>query len=228
MMLTKTRGIIFKFIRYRESSIIATVFTEQLGIKSYLVNSVRTRKPTYSISFFQPLTLLEMVVYNKENVNLNRVSEIRCENQFRSIPFNHNKSAIALFLSEMMYKVIKHESHPEDIFRFVHDSVLSLDHLEKGFENFHLQFLLKLTRYLGFYPESGIEINSQLFQERNSSPSEIDALLNNSYEENLGGLSNHQRIQLLDQIIDFYRLHVENLGEINSYRILREVLHSNQ
>ena len=110
-MLHKTRGIVIKFIKYRESSIIATVLTEKLGVQSYLVNSVRTKKPIYSISFFQPLTLLDMVVYHKENANLNRVSEIRCENQFGSIPFNHNKSAIALFLSEVMYKVIKEQGY---------------------------------------------------------------------------------------------------------------------
>jgi DNA repair protein RecO (recombination protein O) len=224
-MLYKTRGIVFKFIKYRESSIIATILTEKLGVQSYIVNSVRTKKPSHSISHFQPLTLLDMVVYNKENATLNRVSEIRCEYQFQSIPYQHSKSAIALFLSEVMYKVIKHESHPDDIFQFVHDSVLSLDHLDSGYENFHLQFLLKLTRYLGFYPESGIEINSQLTHKADNISLEIDTLLNNSYDFKIGKVSNSERIQLLDHILDFYHLHIENLGEINSYRILREVLH---
>lgn len=225
-MLHKTRGIVFKFIKYRESSIIATIFTEKLGIQSYVVNSVRTKKPKYSVALFQPLTLLDMVVYQKENANLNRISEIRCENQFRSIPYLHNKSAIALFLSEVMYKVIKHESHPEEVFQFVHDSVLSLDHLEMGYENFHLQFLLKLTRYLGFYPESGLEMKSQLVNEKNAKSIEIDDLLIKNYNEKMGGLNSKSRVLILDQILDFYGLHIEQMGVINSYKILKEVLHN--
>lgn len=223
-MLHKTKGIVFKFIKYRESSIISTVLTETFGVQSYIINSVRTKKPKHSIALFQPLTLLDMVVYYKESANLHRISEIQCENQFHSIPYDHSKSAIALFLSEVLYKAIKHESHPEGVFQFIHNSILSLDHQEEGFENFHLQFLLKLTRYLGFYPESGLELGTQLLNAGGES-SNIDVLLKMNYNLKIPGLTSDDRIQILDQILDFYRLHIENIGEINSYRILREVLH---
>ena len=223
-MLHKTKGIVFKFIKYRESSIITTVLTESLGIQSYIINSVRTKKPHYSIALFQPLTLLDMVVYYKEGANLNRISEIQCENQFRSIPYDHNKSAIALFLSEVLYKAIKHESHPEGVFQFIHNSILSLDHLETGYENFHLQFLLKLTRYLGFDPESGLELRTQVLNAGEDSSTNIDDLLTENYNLKISGLTSAARSMILDQILDFYRLHIENFGEIHSYRILREVL----
>jgi DNA repair protein RecO (recombination protein O) len=167
-----------------------------------------------------------MVVYYKEAANLNRISEIQCENQFRSVPYDHNKSAIALFLSEVLFRAIKHESHPEGVFQFIYSSILSLDHLESGYENFHLQFLLKLTRYLGFFPESGLELKSQVLSVEEEPSADIDNLLTKNYDDKIQGLSGDTRILLLDQILDFYRLHIENLGEINSYRILRDVLHN--
>ncbi|MCZ6520402.1 MAG: recombination protein O N-terminal domain-containing protein [Bacteroidetes bacterium] len=225
-MLSKTKGIVFKYIKYRESSIIATILTENFGIQSYIINSVRSKKPRFSIALFQPLTLLDMVVYHKENATLNRVSELRCEHHFASIPYQHNKTAITLFLSEVLYKAIRLESHPEGVFQFIYHSILSLDLLDQKFENFHLQFLLKLTRYLGFYPESGTELKSQLVHGDNSLESEIDSLINSNYDQFTVGLNSSLRITLLDHILDFYDLHIENLGNIYSYKILREVLHS--
>jgi len=223
-MLHKTRGVVFKFIKYRESSIIATVLTESYGVQSYIINSVRTKKPKYSVALFQPLTLLDMIVYYKESASLNRVSEIQCEHHYQSIPYHSSKSAITLFLSEVLYKAIRHESHPEGVFQFIHDSILSLDHLQSGFENFHLQFLLKLTRYLGFYPESGSEITTQLRSSNEKLSRQVDQMIENNYDEKVPGLSAQDRMDILDQTLDFYRLHVENLAKIHSYRILREVM----
>ncbi len=222
-MLCKTGGIVFKFIKYRETSVIATVFTESFGTQTYLVNNVRTKKPTIAIALFQPLTLLEMVVYHKENANMNRVSEIKCSDPFSSIPYNMQKSAIALFISEILYKAIRHESHPSELFHFIKASLLSFDNLGDNFENFHLQFLLKLTRYLGFYPESAIELQEQLIPGNLDSSEELDSFLINNYGKNVK-ITNEQRRNFLRSIIDYYRLHIESMGNINSYNILHEVI----
>ncbi|MCH8231438.1 MAG: DNA repair protein RecO [Bacteroidetes bacterium] len=222
-MLQKTGGIVFRYIRFKETSIITTILTQFYGIQSFIVNGVRSKKPKFSIALFQPLTLLEMVVYHKETSNLQRISEVRCANQYRSIPYNFKKSGIALFLSEMLYKVIRHESHPKEVFEFITTSLLSLDSLDEQFENFHLQFLLKLTRYLGFYPQTATELEEQLLHGDTILGKEIDFLLNNGYSDYIT-ITNEQRRALLENIIDFYRIHIEGIGKIHSYKILHEVI----
>ncbi len=222
-MLQKTGGIVFRYIRFKETSIIATIFTRSYGVQSFIINGVRTKKPKISIALFQPLTLLEMVVYHKETANLQRISEVRCVSQYVSIPYNFKKSGIALFLSEMLYKVIRHESHPQEVFEFITTSLLSLDSLDERFENFHLQFLLKLTRYLGFYPQTATVLKEQLLHGETALGKEIDFLLNNGYSDYLT-ITNEQRRILLENIIDFYRIHIEGIGQIHSYKILHEVI----
>jgi len=222
-MLYKTGGIVFKFIRFKETSIITTVFTEQFGVQSYIVNNVRTKRSRFSISLFQPLTILDMVVYHKENASLNRFSEIKCSDQYSDIYTNIKKSGIVLFLSEMIYKSIRHESHPTELFQFLKSSLLALDTMNIHYENFHLQFLLKLTQYLGFYPETGAVMKDQLLQGTSDKEEFIDHLLRASYNDYIQ-ISNASRLHILDNIIEYYKLHIDGLSTINSYKILHDVI----
>ncbi len=223
-MLHKTCGIVFKFIKFKETSIIATVFTEHFGIQSYIVNSVRTKKSKHSIALFQPLTLLDMVVYYKESASLNRISEIKCSEQYVEIHSNIKKSAIAMFLSEILYKCVRHESHPSELYHFISSSLLSLDSMKTQYGNFHLQFLLKLTRFLGFYPETALELKNQLLKGDSNLEEFIDHLLVASYIDYLE-ISNSTRLIILDNIIEYFKLHIDGLTTINSYKILHEVMH---
>ncbi len=222
-MLYKTGGIVFKYIRFKETSIITTVFTEQFGVQSYIVNSVRTKKSRFSISLFQPLTILDMVVYHKENASLNRFTEIKCSDQYSDIQTNIKKSGIVLFLSEMIYKSIRHESHPEELFQFLKSSLLALDTMNIQYENFHLQFLLKLTRYLGFYPETGAAMKNQLLQGTSELEEFIDHFLKATYYDYIK-ISNASRSLILENIIEYYKLHIDGLTTINSYKILHDVI----
>ncbi|RZK87478.1 MAG: DNA repair protein RecO, partial [Hymenobacter sp.] len=141
-MLIKTRGIVFSYLKYRETSIIARVYTEQRGVQSYLVNSVRKAKPPGRIALFQPLTLLELVAYvPRQGSDLTRLSEFRCSEPFRSLPYDVRKSSVALFLSEVLNKAVREEEENLSLFRFLHDSILAFDEQEVGTENFALLFL---------------------------------------------------------------------------------------
>jgi DNA repair protein RecO (recombination protein O) len=145
-MLIKTRGIVLSYLKYRESSIIARVYTEQRGVQSYLVNSVRRAKPPGRIALFQPLTLLELVAYvPRQGGSLTRLAEFRCAEQFRSLPYDVRKSSVALFLSEVLSKAVREEEENLPLFRFLHDSILAFDEQDVGIENFALLFLLHLT-----------------------------------------------------------------------------------
>jgi DNA repair protein RecO (recombination protein O) len=190
-------------------------------VQSYIVNGVRTKKSRFSISFFQPLTILDMVVYHKENASLNRFVEIKCSDQYSDIPTNIKKSGIVLFLSEMIYKSIRHESHPAELFQFLKSSLLALDAMNIHYENFHLQFLLKLTQYLGFYP--GAAMKNQLLLGTSELEEFIDHFLRATYYDYIK-ISNASRLLILENIIEYYKLHIDGLVTINSYKILHDVI----
>jgi DNA repair protein RecO (recombination protein O) len=229
-MLQKTRGIALSYIRYRETSIIARVYTEEFGLQSYIVNSVRTaRSKNNKIALFQPLTLLEMVVYNKHDRDLHRLSEIKTSHPFQSLPFEVSKSTIAMFVTEMLNKVLKEEASSPVLFRFLVDSVLFLEEARTNYENFHLTFLLKLSFFLGFGPESAREFENQLRE--NSYPflpdDEMDAALNSMLRLPYGTairISRAARNELLDALVAYYQIHIDTIGEVKSLPVLREVL----
>jgi DNA repair protein RecO (recombination protein O) len=230
-MLHKTRGIALGYIRYRETSIIAKVYTEQFGIQSYIVNGVRSSKSkTNRIALFQPLTLLDMVVYHKKKDDtVHRISEIKCYAPFGSVPYDVAKSSLALFMTEILGKTLREEEANEPLFEFLEHSVLYLDHAENGFENFHIQFLMQFASFLGFGIERMEELNEELRQnhypqlaDRVEEQASADLLLN-GYGVSVM-LDRKRRATILGKIIFFYKIHMDNLGEIRSLDVLKEVL----
>ncbi|MEJ8757872.1 DNA repair protein RecO [Pontibacter sp. H259] len=235
-MLIKTRGVVLNYIKYRETSIIARVYTEQLGLQSYIINSVRTQRKGSRIALFQPFTLLDMVVYTSRQGGLTRISEYKCSYPFVSIPFDIRKSSIVMFLSEVVSRTVKEEEENPPLFQFLYQAILAFDELEEGFENFHLVFLLQLGHHLGFGASSGKEIVEQVAFSANaqSATSAPTVLALQAYEEYFDELLNDParttipngrvRRELLSVLVRYYQLHVDKLGEIKSLAILSEVL----
>ncbi|UII22942.1 DNA repair protein RecO [Fulvivirga ligni] len=220
-MLHKTQGVVFKYFKYRDTSIIVKIFTREFGIQTYIVNGVRSKSARSRIALYQPLTLLDLVVYRKNGAEINRISEVKCNHPFQTLSTDIKKTSIAIFLAEILYKCVKEEEEDvSDLFDFIYHSIEMFDHINTGYENFHLQFLLKLARYLGF----GLDSPEEHFL--TVDPEELNilkTLVYNSYEEGIK-ISNAQRRALLDQIIRFYKVHVETLKEINSLQVLKEIL----
>ncbi|MEJ0055490.1 MAG: DNA repair protein RecO [Bacteroidota bacterium] len=156
-MLHKTRGIVFRFTKYGETSIIVSIFTEMFGLQSYIVNGVRTKSAKNKIALFQPLTLLDLVVYYRENADILRIKEVKVLYAYQTIHQDIRKSAIAMFLNEFINKAVKDQSHAGEICEFLTGSLVALDEIQSP-ENFHLVFVLKLSRYLGFGPQTNDEV----------------------------------------------------------------------
>lgn len=220
-MIFKTRGIVFRFTKFRETSIIVTIFTDQFGLQSYIVNGVRSKTAKNRIALYQPLTLLNLVVYHRENANIERIKEISCLYPYRSLMTDVKKSTLAMFVNELLNKTVKEESHAGEIFQFLYDSMVTLDGQQEGYENFHLIFMLKLAPYLGF----GVYNINQVMGGRITDPETegiMKVLLSADYRTPLR-ITNVQRRGLLDLLLRFYAEHIENLGEVKSVQVLREV-----
>lgn len=239
-MLHKTRGIVLKSTNYSESSVVTQVFTEKFGLQSYIVNGARKPKAKIGVTLFQPLSLLDMVVYQRENTSLQRISEARQAPHLQTIPYDIVKSTVVLFLNEMLYKSLRQQSADTPLFNYVFNAISWLDTLEKMPPDFHLFFLVKLSRYLGFNPappkpdQPFFDLKDGVFCHvlpnhplvlQHPYVSQLATLLTCSFEDLTAfRIPLADRRFLLGKIIDFYRLHIDNLGEIKSHEILEEVL----
>ncbi|HEX7016687.1 MAG TPA: DNA repair protein RecO [Cyclobacteriaceae bacterium] len=222
-MIAKTKGIVFRFTRFRESSIIVTILTEAFGIQSYIVNGVRSSKTTAGkMALYQPLTLLDMVVYHRDNANINRIREVKCPYPYHSVATDVRKSAIAMFVCEILNKTVREETAPGPLFDFIFNSLRVLETLEKNYENFHLLFLIKLSRHLGFGVYTAAQIGGTRPFDRETE-SVVESLLTASYDETIG-MTVSRRREILEALVAFFGEHIESLGEIRSVQVLREVL----
>jgi DNA repair protein RecO (recombination protein O) len=148
-MLYKTPGIALSYIKYRDTSIIARIYTQQFGLQSYIVNGIRSSRSRMRMAMFQPLSLLELVVYYNKKREINRISEIGFSSHLLSLHTNIKKAAIAIFLAEFMGRVLKEDHDNTPLYEFIKNSVSALDDLQDHYANLHLVFLLKFTEDMG-------------------------------------------------------------------------------
>lgn len=240
-MLHKTRGIVFKTTDYSETSVVVQVFTEKFGLQSYLINGIKRPKSKIKLNSLQPLHLLEMVVYHKPSGNIQRLAELSHQPVFLSIPYDIVKSSIAMFLNEVLYKSLRQHAADEVLFEFLFHAIEILDSLDRGLADFHLYFLLRLTRFLGFYPDTTLSSNATYFDLKNGCYSRMQpphafileqpytALWTNILNSNFDNLhslhlSSQERKVILEKILEYYQFHVEGFGRVRSHEVLKEVL----
>lgn len=197
------------------------MFTDLFGLQSYIVNGVRSPSKKSKIALFQPLTLLDLVVYHKENGNIMRIKEVKCFHPYTSLSNHVNKSAIALFINEVLNKAVKDQTHTSEIFEFISNSLVILDEHPKP-ENFHLIFLLGLSRHLGFAPNQTSEVLGVHWMDAQEEQL-LKHLLQINYQDELA-MTYAQRQTLLSSLMRFYQTHIDGFGEMKSLPVLQEVL----
>lgn len=239
-MLAETRGVVLKAINHGESSVICQVFTEKFGLQSYIFHGAKRKKAKIHYNILQPLHLLDLVVYYKSTGGIQRVSQARQLPLFSSIPYDVAKSAMALYLTEVLFKSLKQQEADPVLFEYIFSSVCWLDSTAHAPPNFHLFFLLKLTRFLGFYPgprasnASYFDLKDGLFTAHAPAHALVlqepltghwARLLNSNIEDLFSlRIPLQDRRALLHYVVDYYRLHVDDFGEIKSHLVLEEVL----
>jgi DNA repair protein RecO (recombination protein O) len=239
-MLVKTEAIVLNKINYSETSIIVKVLTRSHGLQTFLVKGVYRKKSTQKASLFQPLSILEVVFYQKENKEIKIPKEIRLAYAFQSIQSNFLKTSIIIFLAEVLAKAIRETVPDERKYEFIKNSLLHFDLQEEGFVNFHLSFLIKLSNYLGFsitteelekhssnrdFPITSFRSeNVSSHTEKKSSNNNLLSRLKQNYSSlSQIQISNSERRELLESIINSYRLHIEKFGEVKSLEVFHQI-----
>ncbi len=240
-MLFGSRGIVLRSIKYGETSLISKIYTEHYGLQSYIIKGARSAKSKIKAGTLQPLTLVNIQAYHRENKNLQHVKEISLAYVFNDLPFNIVKSSLGIFITEILLQAIKEEEENEALFNHLFDTIKELDNAAGSLKIFHLRFLINLSKFLGFSP-SGIYTPEKKYfdlQEGTFMPStpphplylsdeaaEYFSRFNQAiiFNKPLPDLNNRQRNDLLENLLTYYSLHIANFKAIRSVKILEDVL----
>jgi len=243
--LHKTKGIVLRTVKYGETSVIVTIFTELFGVQSYLVNGVRTstKKGTGKANLFQPTAILDLVVYHNELKQLNRVKEFKWAAIYQNILSDVRKNAVALFMVELLTKCLKQPEGNPELFLFAEDCFMHLDTCSDAvMANLPLFFALHLPFHFGFritdnYNEKNAYLDLQegeFVPEQPRHPHFLEEkqaaitsqLLKIMQPEELQDIKlNHDfRRNLLYVYETYYALHIQDFGTMKSLPVLREIL----
>lgn len=243
--LHKTKGIVLKTIKYGETSIVVTIFTELFGVQSYLVNGVRTstKRGAGKANLFQPAAILDLVVYHNELKHLNRIKEFKWGHLYEHIFSDVPKNAVSLFMIELLTKCLNQPEGNDELFQFTEDVFIKLDESNNAImANLPLFFALHLTHFFGFRINDDYSIKNQYLDLEEGSfvteqphhphflegkQAELSSqLLKVLQPEELEEIKlNHDfRRKLLLQYETYYRLHIHDFGAMKSLSVLREIL----
>lgn len=239
-MYHKTRGIVLHYFKYNDSSIIAHIYTEHFGRQTYIIKGVHGKKAKIKFNLFAPLHILEMNVSNRPNREMQIISEAKIAEPLLQIPLDISKSSITVFLAEILYKSLREEMPNTDLFEFLVTSLKKLDNESASVQNFHIFFMMELTKYLGFFPENNFsehthyfdmaegyfvsKIPSHSYYLNKETAKQFSAFINISFE-NIKDISIPKSIrdEILSKIIQYYQVHLVSLKEIKTREVLKDI-----
>lgn len=240
-----TKGIVLRTVKYGETSVIASIYTELFGLQSYLVNGVRTssKKGPGKAGLFQPSAILDMVVYHNDLKNLQRIKEFKWGYLYKNIFSDIFKNAVALFMVELLSKTIKQPEQNQDLFYFIEDAFIHLDVSSPQVTgNFPLFFSLHLATIYGFrlsdeYTPQNNYLDLQEGEFVHEQPVHpyflvepysftTSQLLKAMQPSELPGIQLNQEARriLMKAYLQFYALHIHDFGTMKSLMVLQEVL----
>lgn len=240
-MDNKLQGIVLQSVRYGDTSLIVKIYTRECGLQSYIIKGAFSRTSKNRVAFFQALNVIEFVASGKPQSGvLGYVKDVQMAMLLQSIPSDMNKSAILMYMAELLSKSLTGQERHVELYDFIIHSLQWLDLAEDNFANFPLFFTLELSRFLGFYPKSNDE-NGPFFDMmeglfvaqtpihpyymEGQTALLFSTMLNMNLEKAMAlRLNVNQRRSLLDGLITFVQLHAPFVKTIQSLEILKSVL----
>lgn len=237
-IMEKTLGIVIHTIKYSESSVITKVFTRNLGYKSFIIKGIRSKK-SKKMGLLQPFTILEMDVRFTNKSNLGWVKEMNVNVPIHAIRMNVVKNSLVMFLSELLYRTLEEDYQDINLFDFAKDAIVCLE-TESQVANFHLWFMLELSKIYGFYPNENYSLINPYFnlvsghfesrRKKNSHwLSEESSLVLQKFlgiifaKAMMIDIRSKERKNLLDSLIVYFQLHVEGMKKMKSQEILNTI-----
>lgn len=227
-------------VRYTDSRVIVSLFTEHYGMISAAVRLSRGGKSGARSALWQILNIIEVELDYRASAELQKLGEVSISSPWHELPYHPYKASISMFLGDFLYHSLKGEGENRALFSFLNNSLCWLDGAEADYSNFHLFLMLRMTRFVGILPSMEGYARNKVYDLRGACfssvlPSHgqyIDAseavlipvLLEMNYSQmHRLRLSRNERWHMLDVLLKYYRLHMPGFGELQSLDILREL-----
>ncbi len=236
-MIVKTKAIVFSALKYAEADLIVCCYTESSGVNSYLLRNVlKSKKSSLKASYFQPLTQLELVANHKDKGTLDYIKEAKVKQPYLSLHTNIVKTSLVLFLAEMLKNCIREEEANPLLYAFLEESLLWLDENDEV-ANFHIFFLLRISHFLGFYPDYSnmdrkfFNLLDGNFQKSRTNEYCFDGETTENLKKFLNStlygmgsvkLSKNSRSDLLNFLLAYYDLHIHGYQKPKSLSVLNQ------
>jgi len=225
--LEKAQGLTLSFLRYRESSVIAKIFTRAFGIRTYLINGVRTHKKSlFPIALLEPMNQVELMAYHTQEGGLHRLSSLHALRAYRHIPLHFPKRTLLAYMAESLSKTLGEQEQQPELFDFTVNLLNLLDSEEtKNLANIAPSYLFYLAECLGFRLETAEELLQQTAfkQEHFALQKGIDFLLAHPFSPHDAGLTADGRKALIGLMNRFFSIHIAHFKPIHSAEILHDV-----
>lgn len=239
-MLAKTRAIVIHTTKFNDKDLILHALTEEFGMVSYMIYNPWSKQAKVKASYLQTFSLLEIDVEHQPKKDIQRIHDAKILFVGNSIHTNPYKQSIVLFLAEMVRKTLSETEKDVHLFAFVYHSLCVLDEVTEKYNSFHLIFLMRLTQFLGFYPNSTVENNDVYFDMLNGiftaqpplhghylegeNCKHFQALTHISYTDMPAwNISRVDKLILLSTMVRYYQLHIPTIQRIKSMDILHSL-----
>ncbi|MBR0073574.1 MAG: DNA repair protein RecO [Bacteroidales bacterium] len=244
-MLATSPAFVLKTTNYSETSVIAKVYTREWGLQSVMIKGVHSPKSRNKQNLLQPLSYVDISMYRNEKKQIQFAKEVRPYKQWKNTPFDYEKTAITFFINELLYKTIREEASDVRMFNFIDECLSTLDEHKKSLADFPIRFLIKASAMFGFSPMNNFSARENLFnlnEGRFVSPPDpslppMDMILADGPSELLHNYltmtdiyndemspNASQRNELLSALLEYFKIHFNQLGDFKSHLILHEVL----
>lgn len=239
-MMLHTKGLVFRTVKYGETSVIADIYTESNGLQTFIIGGVRKAKAKFSPSLLQVMSLVELVAYFRESKEMHRIKDIRAAHWYESVSVDVVKSSVGLFMLEIAQKsIIGAESNPA-LFAYLWESFTFLDKTTDSLANYPLVYMMGLSGFLGFMPggeapgaDTIFDLQEGVFTNGNpghtyylnETETQIwwQILQQDIRQAHELSIDKAIRKQLLNQFVIYYRLHIEHFKEPKAHKILESI-----
>lgn len=239
MAIFKSIGVIFRSVKYSESSLIIDVYTRERGLRSFIVSGIRTAKAHGKAALYQHLNIIDIVAYDKDS-SLARIKECCLHHHYRKVSIDVVRSSVGLFILEICKNAIREREENTPLFDFIHSRLLMLDQVDnRDLALFSIKFMLELSEFIGFMPINNWHMDTPYFDLYNgkfiaeedakyiSSP-EASAAISMIDHMDISGLSalsypKALRNAIIDDMVIYYRLHIEQFRELKTLDVLRVI-----
>ena len=241
-MIRKTEGIVLRTIRHQDTNLITTIYTRDYGIRSFVISGYRSSRSRQKHSYFQPLSIIDIVYFHRENRGLDKINESKVSTLLMEIQTDPVKLSLGLAILEIFYDTVKEQEENLPLYNFLKDAILLIEKSEKRLIQIFIFFLLHHTRYLGFFPSDmsnaskkvEFDIRHGRFKSKEGQNDDIAVLLRQFAYSKLVPLPEKTSCQqiifgqnskkfLIKTLFEYYQFHIEGFRYPQTMKVFAEV-----